>query len=152
MVAGQTACQTNMNENSIDPHSILACWAICSPDRFQSAPTLPDSPGWKEISGPDVWLYLRLTRSAAKELAARLLASTNSPETFEVVVRPQGAFDDSVSDDGSGFFGHPKSASLTIRVVDIPPIDDLMSLANSGGFPQLLSPDGRNNESTVFQK
>jgi hypothetical protein len=110
-----------------DRKSLIAAWAIATPEAVARGPQVHDS-GLREIRGNDTWVYLRLTREAAKALASQLLLAAEHPEDPEVIFgHPQGAFSDEVEDVGSGVFLHPLSSSLTIRIFDMPSVDDLVA-------------------------
>jgi hypothetical protein len=121
------------------PDAVAAVWAISSPEAIAQAPLLPGMPGWKELRGKDTWVYMRLTKAAARVLAEQLLHAADDAADPEVVNgRPQGAWVDEVSEEWSGIFLHPVGASLTIRIADMPAIGALMEAHPTDS--KLLSP------------
>lgn len=115
-----------MKRISCAPDAVAAVWAIASPSTIENAPLLEQSTGWKELRGEQTWVYIRLTKAAARVLAEQLLhaASTDDPEV--VTGRPQGTHSDGVSEEKFGFFLHPRGANLTIEVAELAPIDALL--------------------------
>jgi hypothetical protein len=82
---------------------------------------------------------MRLTKAAARALAEQLLHALDNAEDPEVINgRPQGAWTDEVTEDTSGILLHPVGASLTIRIAEMPQIQELM--AERDGSSRLLSP------------
>jgi hypothetical protein len=124
---------------------VAAVWAISSPRSIETAAVLPNSPEWKELKGTDTWVYMRLTKTAARALAAQLLHAASSDDPEVVTARPQGAFSDDVSEEPCGFFLHPGGASLTIEVADMPSVEALLRTKLNADASELLSPqpDGR---------
>lgn len=118
--------------------AVAAVWAITSPSTIEDAPVLESSPGWKELRGRETWVYMRLTKAAARVLAEQLLHAASSDDPEVVTGRPQGAHSDGVSEEKFGFFLHPRGASLTIEVTDMAPIDALVEEDRTPSEP--LSP------------
>lgn len=118
--------------------AIAAAWIISSPEAMERAPQLPNSPGWRELRGEDAWVYMRLTKAAARALAQQLLDAASSGEPEVVTGRPQGTLSRAVAEERFGFYLHPAGASLSIEVADIPPIESL--LEKQWSDPGLLSP------------
>lgn len=123
--------------------AVTAVWAICSPEAWARAQTLPNSPGWKELRGSDTWVYVRLTRSAARALAEQLLRCAEADARDVATGRPQGTYQDGVVDEPFGFYLHPAGASLSFEVAGMAPIDELLIDKNSS---YLLSPSDANSE------
>ena len=109
--------------------SVVAAWAACSVDALSQARSL-DHYG-VELSGRDVSICLRMTKSAAAALGQRLLlASTSDESTFDVLPdagRPEDWSSIEVVDRESGLFVHPLGAWLSIEVQAIPPITELVN-------------------------
>lgn len=124
------------------PDAVAAVWAVTSPSTIEDAPVLENSPGWKELRGEQTWVYMRLTKAAARALAEQLLhaASTDDPEV--VTGRPQGTYSDSISEERFGFFLHPRGANLTIEVAEMAPIEALLQEGREGPVPLSPLPGG----------
>lgn len=120
------------------PEAVAAVWAISSPETVAAAPLLPNSSGWKELRGSDTWVYMRLTKPAARALAEQLLYAVASTDPEVVTGRPQGLYAETPSEERFGFFLHPHGASLTIEVADMPAVNVL--LKKEQATAELLSP------------
>lgn len=142
--------ESDMTTKNCQPDSILASWAICSPQALQRSRELPNSTGWKEISGDDVYIYLRLTKNAARALAQRLLDACESenPSVLTDQSRPEGTISDMPLDHEHGFFIHPRGSSLTIEIHEMENIQNLLE-EKAKGDERFLSPV---EESSVFRR
>jgi|JI10StandDraft_1071094.scaffolds.fasta_scaffold74687_4 hypothetical protein len=139
-----------MSQQPCPPESVVAAWAVCSPATVEAAPTLPNSPGWKELKGKDTWIYLRVTKAAAHALAEQLLRAAEGHDPAVATGQPESEHSGGPVDHPFGFFIHPHGSSLTIEVADMPPIQSLMEVKPSNA--ELLSPDGTGKHATTFKR
>lgn len=110
-------------------NSVVSAWAICSPAAMSTAKELPNSAGWKELKGKDVFIYLRMSPTAAIEFANSLIkaAQSNCRMVVDDDGLPEGSLTDKPIDHSYGFYIHPRGAGLSIEIADMGNIDELLN-------------------------